>query len=416
MRSPRLGSAALALIGSMLVACGEKDGTAAGATIDAGDWDPVLGRRDDAGASPRDGAVVDGVRVDAAADAEAQPAGDAGDAGSACACQNGGTCSGASATCTCPAGFTGALCADDIDECAATSAVCENPSFPCRNLRGGYTCAGSTIDWPIPRRRLANTDYGSEGLVVDAAAGTVLDDVTGLMWQRRAPTAFDPSLSVAAQACADLITGGFDDWRLPTVLELSSLHTTKVVPTFPLGLFESTPLTSWTSTPSGTNAVIVTSEPYLYGVPASTPDVASHLCVRTARDVAEGLPSARFDTTARDLVTDRRTKLMWQRTAAASTMTFAEATSYCDALVVGPYADFRLPSFPELLSTHELDGEAPHGGHVLIGPAEPYIAWFWTDTVQSRTEAPIRVDFVLTRWYFESDGQNAYVRCVRGAD
>jgi Protein of unknown function (DUF1566) len=416
MRLLRLGSAPIALIGTMLLACGENDPPSPDATVDAGNWDPQLGRRDDAGESPRDGAIVDSTADGSATDAEAEDAGNAGDAGSGCACQNGGTCSGGSATCTCPAGFTGALCADDIDECAVTPAVCQNASFPCRNVRGGYTCAGNTLDWPIPRRTLSNTDYASEGLSVDATAGTVLDEVTGLMWQRRAATSFDPSLAVAAQACADFTAGGFDDWRLPSVFELSSLHTTTRVPSFPLGLFDGTPPTSWTSTPSGANAVIVTSEPYLYGVPANTPDVASHLCVRTARDVAVGLPSARFDTSAKDLVTDRRTQLVWQRAAAASPLSFAEASSYCDSLVIGPYSDFRLPSFPELLSTHELDGEAPHGGHVLVGPAEPYLAWFWTDTVQSRTQAPIRVDFVVTRWYFEADGQNAYVRCVRSAD
>lgn len=52
--------------------------------------------------------------------------------------------------------------------------------------------------------------------------GTVKDDVTGLMWQRTAPTAMF-NWADAARYCADLSLAGHDDWRLPTEIELLSI-------------------------------------------------------------------------------------------------------------------------------------------------------------------------------------------------
>jgi len=50
-------------------------------------------------------------------------------------CQNGGTCSGPE-TCSCPSGFTGQFCENDINECAE-----EKPCDQlCINTMGSYLC------------------------------------------------------------------------------------------------------------------------------------------------------------------------------------------------------------------------------------------------------------------------------------
>lgn len=50
----------------------------------------------------------------------------------------------------------------------------------------------------------------------------VLDNDTGLIWQRSAATTLR-TWSVAMSYCNGLVLGGYSDWRLPNVRELQSL-------------------------------------------------------------------------------------------------------------------------------------------------------------------------------------------------
>jgi len=60
---------------------------------------------------------------------------------------------------------------------------------------------------------------------VDNGDGTVLDLVTGLVWEQSVPDIFNEMYTQAdaVTACANLLTGGYPDWRLPTVIELLSI-------------------------------------------------------------------------------------------------------------------------------------------------------------------------------------------------
>ena len=55
-------------------------------------------------------------------------------------CQNGGTCNDLNAgyNCTCPAGYSGSHCEEDVNECVDTP--CENGAT-CVNLPGTYNCS-----------------------------------------------------------------------------------------------------------------------------------------------------------------------------------------------------------------------------------------------------------------------------------
>jgi hypothetical protein len=57
-------------------------------------------------------------------------------------CQNGGSCSGDSASyvCSCEIGWEGNICEIDIDECALGIDLCDEDAT-CTNIPGSYTCA-----------------------------------------------------------------------------------------------------------------------------------------------------------------------------------------------------------------------------------------------------------------------------------
>jgi hypothetical protein len=89
-------------------------------------------------------------------------------------------------------------------------------------------------------------------------AGTVLDNVTGLTWQRVVAMGAQPHTESAAY-CASLVLGGSaataGEWRLPTVLELRSIVDEGVSPPGPTIDPDAFPATSatefWTA-----NAVV----------------------------------------------------------------------------------------------------------------------------------------------------------------
>jgi hypothetical protein len=56
----------------------------------------------------------------------------------------------------------------------------------------------------------------------DNGDGTITDGVTGLVWQKTPPgTYVNPA--GAASYCVGLSLGGHTDWRLPTIIELTSI-------------------------------------------------------------------------------------------------------------------------------------------------------------------------------------------------
>src|SRR5690606_15571070 len=74
-------------------------------------------------------------------------------------------------------------------------------------------------NWPMPHPVESGLPHPAS--YDTSQANVVVDNVTGLMWQRE-PSESQP-YEDAASYCGELATGGFCDWRLPTRIELVSL-------------------------------------------------------------------------------------------------------------------------------------------------------------------------------------------------
>jgi len=197
--------------------------------------------------------------------------------------------------------------------------------------------------------------------------------------------------------CQAAVTGGFDDWRLPSVLEYATLWSTELVPDYRLWTVEGQiPYQVWTGTGAlNSTYILVLTIPYRYGVSEQL-DPGPHIqCVRTAQVMVQGTPAQRFSVDpANNTVFDRYTNLTWQRTADESQRSFDAAMSYCSSLGLG----YRLPTFAELISlsdqvTRRMSAE-------FIGPPSAY----WTSSQHRTAPSHIYVFDAGLYWYYGNTG------------
>jgi len=190
-----------------------------------------------------------------------------------------------------------------------------------------------------------------------SVAGVVLDKVTGLAWQRTLDTNLYSPTDAAAY-CAATRLDGRTDWRVPTVLELTTLvdYTQQQLdPDIDPVAFPNTPNDNTitarfvTSTPVAGDASLNWFVHFQNG--NSTREAAGAGRIRCVRvgdpSVMRCYPSnARFSPAAGTVgtVLDAATGLVWQQGVSPAGMQWADAVTYCAGLSGG----FRLPSMKEM--------------------------------------------------------------------
>ena len=189
-----------------------------------------------------------------------QPPKDAGasDGGVDAACNN--VCTTLGAT-ECAANSTIATCADQTATCRSWQASMPcGTSLACQRLGGPICFDPNWAAWPMPNDA-ADVAQGAPNPThyTDNGDGTITDDVTGLMWQKTLPITSPPPYWRWADGllyCQGLRLAGFDNWRLPSAIELLSIvdygHAN---PAIDQTVFPNTPaLTFWTSTTTASAA------------------------------------------------------------------------------------------------------------------------------------------------------------------
>lgn len=264
------------------------------------------------------------------------------------------------------------------DRCQGDAVAPIHPTWPMPDSNLTFCTDGQSVvaSCPAPGEAGYGQDahYRVNTFDYDVGADVVTDRVTGLGWQRAVPAAsFD--WWEAREHCAGLALGGFDDWRLPSRVELVSLLDYGTLdPTIDATAFPGTPADFfWTGSPV----------PFLnlaYGVRFELGFIYDHdpyasgrvRCVRGAYQA----PAPRFDL-ADETVTDRGTGLMWQR-GHLPAVVWLDALAGCEALDLAGHQDWRVPTLKEQQTLVD-DRRLQPCIDVVAFPGTP-AEWFWSST------------------------------------
>jgi len=189
----------------------------------------------------------------------------------------------------------------------------------------------------------------------------VQDNVTGLVWENKTDDGsihdkdniynWNHAQSVFIATLNNDNFGGYSDWRLPTINELSFIRNLgNFDPSINTDYFTNTVSSYyWSSTtcaglPPRAWFVGFGYGDFFYG------SKSSGVYVRAVRSGQCG-SFGNFVDNGDGTVTDTDTGLMWQQaTAPGAYNTWQEALDYCKSLSLADYTDWRLPSVNELLS------------------------------------------------------------------
>jgi len=253
--------------------------------------------------------------------------------------------------------------------------------------------------------------------------GMVRDNVTGLIWEVKTD---DGSIhdkdnkytwynanDIFIKNLNDNSFGGFNDWRLPTIKELSYIcllawRGYSGVPTIDTNYFLNTTTgTYWTSTTRASAANEAWMISFYSGITYYSNKGGSQyvFAVRGCND-----ESSDFLDNLNGTVTDRTTGLIWQQDGTAQ-RNWEGALTYCEDLSLGEFFDWRLPNRNELQSLidYTIGGVAP--GYLTFGSN----MFFWSSSDSVYAAGSIF-------WVAFNDGTmsdtswslNYAVRCVHG--
>jgi len=229
-----------------------------------------------------------------------------------------------------------------------------------------------TISYPEPSEPFYGQDAqynGNQPSYQDNGDGTITDLVTGLMWaqdQSSRTMRWEETFSY----CESLTTGGYTDWRMPTVKELWSIRDFStgwpwVDTTYFYLTGDGTEMRehhSWTS-----DLYLIESEyqnEQVQGDPAwIVNDWTGHI---KAMSGARFVRAVRGTTTyginefvdnSDGTVSDYATGLMWSQEDNGEHLCWEDALAYAEAATIAGYDDWRLPNIKELQSIADYSAE-----------------------------------------------------------
>jgi len=258
----------------------------------------------------------------------------------------------------------------------------------------------------------------------DSATSWVMvrDNVTGLIWEVKTDdgSIHDKDNMYNWQDAQDVFIiqvnasdfGGYSDWRLPTVKELTSIanlgRSAPVIDTdfFPNTKGEQGYSNYWSNSPYASNSDETWYVDFSYlQVYWGHKSIKYYVrCVRGEQTINS------FVDNADGTVTETTTGLMWQQAPASGQYNWKEALSFGDNLILAGYDDWRLPNQRELQSIADYDAYNPAiDTNYFPGTSSSYWA-------SSRTPVsfPYRVSFDSGQVFTDWAAEHVNVRGVRG--
>jgi hypothetical protein len=278
----------------------------------------------------------------------------------------------------------------------------------CYNANGAViACAGTGEDGANIANRESYIDNGD---------GTITDTITDLMWQKA--EGGSQASSVAGAYCESLSLGGHSDWRLPTVLELQSLviYVASSSATINKTYFPNAQASGYLT--SATTVSNMLPEPLVvnFGNGSILPD-GYHPPSGYVRCVRGSQEAASLTDNGNGTVTDSNTGLMWQQ-GEPGNMTWTDALSYCDALILGGNSGWRVPNVKELLSIVDYASTSSATINTTFFPNVNTGTMYWSSTTDVSSNTGNNAKYAwgvsfgggLTPDDFKSESD--YVRCV----
>jgi len=241
----------------------------------------------------------------------------------------------------------------------------------------------------------------------------VLDRVTGLSWQR----VLDPGVYYqhpARSYCEALTLAGHHDWRLPSMIELSSITDTsrKDPAADPLAFANTPSVFFWSSQTDSTNHGLGWYVSFMTGGTYVGNDVqrfARARCVRGPPSCTD-LEGSAFSLEG-DIAHDKYTELNWRRAVEHDNYTWEDAKSFCATLKASG-GGWRLPSLRELLTLVDVTHFEP-ATDALAFPNTP-TELFWSSSPSlSPAGTAWGVKFTRGSSAAATVDTKAHVRCTR---
>jgi hypothetical protein len=274
--------------------------------------------------------------------------------------------------------------------------------------------------------------------LTDNDDGTVIDNLTGLMWEQKTTETEQNSYttySEAASYCADLSLGGNNDWRVPTRREFSTLlNHGRLSPSLDVTYFPdytyngANEVYYWTSSVYHDDPAQMWKVQMSFGIMEALITLSPPHKVRCVRGAVE--PEPDFTDNSNGTVTDNITGLMWEQKTddggsrdKDTTLTWKDALAYCEDLVLGSYSDWKLPTPKELERIVDSSTSNPAVDTTYFPNTNNGFYWTGTTCVGCHKHKAFAYDFSDGRLYFGIKKEKKvevypehYTRCVRTTD